>query len=348
MRFLSRPRVFRTLSVAALLFALAVPLLTASSSAAVVIKITETPLLPVPEAPQGITVGADHNLWLTLQQSNSIGRLTSAGALTRYSLPVTDTEPMQNALGPDGAVWFAEYGPHSKIGRITTTGVITEYTASLTAGVRTWSVAAGPDGNMWYTEFNNHAIGRMSPTGTSMVEFSTPMTTSFPTDITLGPDSAMWFSEQGGDRIGRITTSAPISITEYQLAAGTAPIGIAVGPDGNIWFAEAGSNKVGKMTITGTLVAEYPLLTKPITGTVGPVELVAGPDRQMWVVGYGANIIASVSMTGTVKEYPVPTANSKPNVIIMGPDGKLQFTEEAGDKVGTITLGLTYLPLLYK
>src|SRR2546421_9401158 len=41
----------------------------------------------------------------------------------------------------------------------------------------------------------------------------------------------------------------------------------------------------------------------------------------------------SISMT----EYPVPTANSKPENITRGPDGNLWFTEFFGNKIGRIS-----------
>src|ERR1700722_955905 len=38
-----------------------------------------------------------------------------------------------------------------------------------------------------------------------------------------------------------------------------------------------------------------------------------------------------------ITEYPVPTANSQPESIALGPDGALWFTETAGNKIGRIT-----------
>ncbi len=48
-----------------------------------------------------------------------------------------------------------------------------------------------------------------------------------------------------------------------------------------------------------------------------------------------------------ITEYPVPTANSQPESIALGPDGALWFTETAGNKIGRITTAgvITEYPL---
>jgi len=48
-----------------------------------------------------------------------------------------------------------------------------------------------------------------------------------------------------------------------------------------------------------------------------------------------------------ITEYPVPTANSEPESIELGPDGALWFTETAGNKIGRITTAgvITEYPL---
>ena len=68
--------------------------------------------------------------------------------------------PWAIAAGPDGNLWFTEYGGGvGKIGRITTTGAITEY-ATPTALSGPWAIAAGPDGNMWFTELIANKIAK--------------------------------------------------------------------------------------------------------------------------------------------------------------------------------------------
>jgi virginiamycin B lyase len=76
--------------------------------------------------PIAITAGPDGNLWFTKQGSNSIGRITTAGAITEFSIPTASSSPAGIAAGPDGNLWFTEEVGNI-IGRITTAGAITEF-----------------------------------------------------------------------------------------------------------------------------------------------------------------------------------------------------------------------------
>ena len=53
----------------------------------------------------GITVGPDGNLWSCNTDSNSISRITPAGAITTFS-DATIGAPDEITSGPDGAIWF--------------------------------------------------------------------------------------------------------------------------------------------------------------------------------------------------------------------------------------------------
>jgi hypothetical protein len=80
----------------------------------------------------------------------------------------TGRAPSGIALGPDGALWFAETDAN-KIGRMTTTGRITEFALppDPSGPNLPGEIVAGPDGAMWFTESGVNKIGRIeagSPT----------------------------------------------------------------------------------------------------------------------------------------------------------------------------------------
>ena len=54
---------------------------------------------------------------------NKIGRITTAGAVTEYTVPTGGANPTGITAGPDGALWFTESNAN-KIGRITTGGTL--------------------------------------------------------------------------------------------------------------------------------------------------------------------------------------------------------------------------------
>ena len=79
------------------------------------------------DAPAGITTGPDGALWFTNLDNNSIGRITTAGAVSNYTDPSIDSRrrsppgPTERSGSPMG---------NNSIGRITTAGIVTNYTGT--------------------------------------------------------------------------------------------------------------------------------------------------------------------------------------------------------------------------
>lgn len=85
--------------------------------------ITEFTIPTSESQPLGIVTDSDGNLWFAGRASHKIGRITTSGIVTAYSLPGTP-QPFYLTAAPDGAIWFTMYGGNA-IGRITTAGAIT-------------------------------------------------------------------------------------------------------------------------------------------------------------------------------------------------------------------------------
>ena len=64
-----------------------------------------------------ITAGPDGALWFTNQDANSVGRITTSGVVTSYTVPGA-SKPRAITAGPDGALWFTNL--NDSIGRIIT------------------------------------------------------------------------------------------------------------------------------------------------------------------------------------------------------------------------------------
>jgi streptogramin lyase len=75
-------------------------------------------------------------------------------------------------VGPDGNLWFTEFGV-SRIGNINPNlTTINEFSAGVTPGAGPDHIVTGPDGALWFTEFNGGRIGRITTAG-SASEFTT-------------------------------------------------------------------------------------------------------------------------------------------------------------------------------
>jgi uncharacterized protein (TIGR03437 family) len=277
-----------------------------------------------------ITAGPDGAMWFTESPLNSpasnggpfakIGRITTAGVITEYTLPDPNSIPSAITAGPDGALWFIESG-NSKIGRITTSGAVTEI--PLPASVvpyGAYGIAAGPDGALWFTEYyGGNGIVRLTTAGVFTVYQISTTVNAGSLGITAGPDGAMWFADESPNpgKIGRITTAGVI--TEYPLtAANDVPFAIGSGPDGALWFTSF-AGQIGRITTSGSVTAEVPTPTNTANGFLGYIA--AGPDGAMWFTEVGGKIgriPAATSAPPTITEVDNAFSNIANSTIQSG------------------------------
>jgi virginiamycin B lyase len=125
--------------------------------------ITSYTMTTASRQPTGIAAGPDGNLWFVEVAANKIGRITTTGAITEFSVPTASgvSTRASVAVGPDGNLWFSEY-TGNKIGRITPSGTITEFTIPTPASAPL-GIVAGPDGAIWFAETATNKIGRLVP-----------------------------------------------------------------------------------------------------------------------------------------------------------------------------------------
>ena len=78
------------------------------------------------------------------------------------------------------------------------TNGLSEY-AITTSASQPLSAVQGPDGNFWFTEYTAGKIGKMSPAGTVLAEYSLngrrDPGSHHPYGITTGPDGNLWFTD---------------------------------------------------------------------------------------------------------------------------------------------------------
>src|SRR5262249_81161 len=107
---------------------------------------------------QGITAGADGNLWFTSPTDNTIRRANTKGEFTgEFKIPTKVDKfikgsciPRGITTGPDGNVWFAELAGN-KIARITPKGEITEFPIP-TADSGPYIPVFDKSGKVWFCE----------------------------------------------------------------------------------------------------------------------------------------------------------------------------------------------------
>jgi streptogramin lyase len=107
-----------------------------------------------------IAVGPDGNLWFTDAGNNEIGRVTTAGAITKFAVPTAASGVHGIIAAGDGNLWFTE-NLAGKLGRITPAGAVTELACFPTTGSGPTNITVGPDGRLWLTETGANKIARV-------------------------------------------------------------------------------------------------------------------------------------------------------------------------------------------
>ncbi len=244
------------------------------------------------DSPFDLTVGSDGAIWFmnsghydaATQQTvdQSVGRVSMSRVVTDYADPAIVT-PSSLVVGPDGALWFANFGTWhgsgttatlvgSSIARVSTAGAITTYTGPSVKGPQFMTVAS--DGSLWFYNSayscENTVVDGKTTTGitcqgsssfahttTSGVITSLPPAYSFgvgPTGLVDGPDGAIWMANYGPAplaNIERLTTSGATTAYTATTADGTeiyTPQDLTVGSDGALWFTEQATNAIGRVT----------------------------------------------------------------------------------------------------
>lgn len=262
------------------------------------------------DVPGAITLGPDGNLWFTDAGTDTIGRITPQGSVTKFGGIVDGGNPQDITTGPDGALWFTEggYNAGNRIGRITTEGVVTEFcirtcggSVCVCGGLGPNGIVAGPDGRIWFVMGNRE-----------------------------GQDGNP-YGDAGVGYIAAATVEG--KITEYPLRSRDAqPTDIVVGHDGALWFTQRAANKIGRITTAGS-ITEFSIPT----AHSWPTSIARGPDNALWFIQNMANKVARIDAGGQVSEYGVPTPNANPGGIALGPDFRMYFAETSGNRIGVVT-----------
>ncbi|HEX9037878.1 MAG TPA: hypothetical protein VF808_12905 [Ktedonobacterales bacterium] len=328
-------------------------------------RISQFAIPTVGGGPWSITRGYDGALWFVEYGAHKIGRITTGGHITEYTVQTNNSYSVLSITsGPDNAIWFTEVpttiGPNAgttgKIGRITSSGQITEFPISFMNSAPA-GIAAGSDGNLWFTDSVGQRIVRMTPGGqfTAYKQPSWVPPSGTPpagsgcvclAGIASGPDGALWFVENGANKIGRITVDG--RITEYAIPTpGSDSKFITAGPDGAMWFTETingvAVRRIGRISLSGH-ITEFLL---PATESDVPAAIATGPDGALWFTlapdpGGPSNVnkIGRITTDGQITEYPIPAPEGDwvAGDITSGPDGALWFTEYRANKIGRITV----------
>ena len=244
-----------------------------------------------------------------------------------------NAQPLGITAGPDGNIWFTEFGTN-QIGMINpTTLQVTEFPPLPTPNAEPYGITAGPNGTIWFTEWGVNQIGMIDIATKQVSQFVVPTVDSVPEGITLGTDGNIWFTENLGNKIGMINPTSD-AFSEFTVpTSGSDPAGITAGPGGNLWFTEYSGNKIGMLNPTSGAFSEFAI---PASETE-PTAITAAPNGDIWFTQSGTNQIARLNpSTQVVTEFTPPTLGSGPRGITAAPNGNVWFTEIYAGNIGVV------------
>jgi virginiamycin B lyase len=135
-----------------------------------------------------------------------------------------------------------------------------------------------------------------------------------------------------------ITDAVDVKFDEWMTPSKPAyPHDPAVAPDGSIWYTGQRANVVGRFDPRTQQFKEYPLPTP----NSGPHGLQPDKDGNIWYTGNAAGLIGKVDpKTGKITEYKMPNPKARdPHTMAFLRDGRMVFTVQAGNFVGTLDPG---------
>jgi streptogramin lyase len=270
-----------------------------------------------------------------------------AQTITKFTKGIT-SRPAGITVGPDGKIWFTETGNNLHLVGVLDPNIDPNVVAAQEFGTQ----GKGPNGitpapqnaqSLWFTERESNTIGQVFTAGpTSELTFVDAL--SDPYRIALGQNQdTAWFTEFAGNRVRQLNANGSAVLQTVAIDSG--PRGLALGPDNSIWVAASGSNKIVKVDGAGQTEFNVP------TPNSAPSGIAAGPNENfdiglpvnhesLWFTETSGNKIGRIKLDGTVTvEVPVPTANTEPTNITLGPDSNLWFTQPAAGKVAVLAPG---------
>ena len=233
---------------------------------------------------------------------------------------------------------------HTTDTSIKTNGKITEYSLNWPSDQTGSTHELVIDENFIYvTGQNMDRIAKLDYNGTIVTYFEMPKG-SGPHGLLLDTDGNLWVSLEFKGTVVQLDPDGCI-IKEIDVCLDTkgaktpinvAPHGIGLDADGeHIWFTGKRTSTVGKFNIATETVEHFELHNLSSL----PIFLSAGPNGTMWGTELFSSAILNVTPDGTIKEYAIPTANSRPIAVIPDPSKAcMWFTEETGVKIGKIDM----------
>jgi len=183
--------------------------------------------------------------------------------------------------------------------------------------------------DIWFTEPSAHKIGTLSANNV-FAEFPVASGKEPRHIVYAGFPAGTFFVSELPDTIGTLQTNG--SISEHTVPTANAGLGGMFYDGGHfkLYFAEQNAAKIATGTAAFT---EYPV---GIAGSAPAAVSFNFLNGGIWFTDPGTNAIGLLKTDHTVVEFPVPTANAQPSVIVGQTTNDTWFAEANAPNLGHI------------
>jgi streptogramin lyase len=255
-------------------------------------------------APTGIAIDGSGNAWVANSGSNSVTRLSSAGANLSGSGGYTVgglNGPSAIAIDLAGNAWVANQSG----------GDVTELTGSgaavsgspFAAGSGTDAIAIDGSGNVWAANNSGNSVTKLTIAGSTVTPSTfTGRGLNAPGGIAIDDNGNAWIANSGGGTVTELTSSgAAVSGSPYSVGSQYAPAGIAIDNSGDAWTTIYNYNKVAELSSSGVTATGSPFIGG---GLNGPSGIAIDGTGNAWIVNATAStsnyVVTEFSNTGTL------------------------------------------------
>jgi virginiamycin B lyase len=324
---------------------------------------------PIPQSLGGtasglgqIVNGSDGAMWFTGTQTTKVGRITTAGVISQFPLPIGFTNPAGVIVaGPDGALWFPmSSGSTLAIAQMTTSGTVTQFVIDTTGLLTVGGMTVGNDGAIYLTEalhtssqsVQTARLGRITTAGVhTFVNLSIPNVFWGP--LAEGPDGNFWSNGSVNNAVDVFRVAPNGTATSFPFSATSLSPGpnLIPGPDGALWFPDWEFAPGGGVDATMIRVTTSGIMTDflgaPPAFSVARTSYVArGPDGAFWFGGDDGLAIGCCGYLARVTAlgaFTVYNQNVLPAGITAGPDGAMWFVDRLNVAIGRFEVPTTSL-----
>jgi virginiamycin B lyase len=307
------------------------------------------------QAPTGIVVAPDGDIWFTSIGNDRVGRVrVASGTVETFADPVNAVHLPANIFpAADGRLWFTCLG----------SGMLASIDPSATDPTATIlhyshpeldqpvAIKAGRDGRLWFTlRGSGGAIGSVDPCADDPIAtlhtYRSP-TISGPSALFADQSGVIWWVNADAGTIGRLEHAPATEVPDAGISA-LGPAALFASP--RAWACD----QAGWLWLT---TRDDPGLLRFDPNAVDPVATIerahhdklvtpdgvwSGPDGALWLADTDADTIVRFDpTTDTWSFYGAPPVVAGPFDIKSGPSGdaRLWFTNKTGNSIGSIATG---------